>query len=90
MIFLDWNLLTLTGPILTFPEPSPLYITNIRIHSPNIRIHTPNIKIAYRFNKSILQPGAVAQSDAHPPGMQAVAGLILTSGNILSWRLVMK
>ena len=29
-------------------------------------------------------------SDARPPGMRTVAGSILTSGNILSWRLVMK
>ena len=29
--------------------------------------------------------GTVARSDARPPGMQAVAGSILTSGNILSW-----
>ena len=35
-------------------------------------------------------PGAVARSDASPPSMQTVAGSILTSGNILSWRLVMK
>ena len=33
-------------------------------------------------------PGAVAQSDARPPGMQTVTGSILTSGNILLWRLV--
>ena len=32
------------------------------------------------------QPGAVARSDA--PGMRRAAGSILTSGNILSWRLV--
>ena len=29
--------------------------------------------------------GAVAQSDARPPGMRMVMGSILTSGNILSW-----
>ena len=33
----------------------------------------------------VILPGAVAQSDVHPPGMRTVAGLILTSGNILSW-----
>ena len=32
----------------------------------------------------------VAQLDAHPPGMQMVAGSILWSGNILIWRLGMK
>ena len=31
-----------------------------------------------------LWPGAVARSDARPPGMRTVAG------SILSWRLVMK
>ena len=35
------------------------------------------------------QPGSVARSDARLPGMQTVAGSNLTSGNILSWRLVM-
>ena len=34
--------------------------------------------------------GAVAQSDARPPGMRMVAGSILTSRNILLWSLVMK
>ena len=33
---------------------------------------------------------AVARSDARLPGMRTVSGSILTSGNILSWRLVMK
>ena len=37
-----------------------------------------------------MTPGAEAQSDARPPGMRMAAGSILTSGNILSWRLVMK
>ena len=36
------------------------------------------------------QPGAVAPSDAHPTGMRTVAGLILTSGNILPLSLVKK
>ena len=36
------------------------------------------------------QPGAVARSDARPPGIGMVAGSILTSGNILSWSLVVK
>ena len=40
----------------------------------------------YPFNSL----GAVARSDARPPGMRTVAGSILTSGNILSWRLVIK
>ena len=35
-------------------------------------------------------PGAVAWSDAHPPDMRTIAGSILLSGNILSWRWVMK
>ena len=35
-------------------------------------------------------PGTVARSDPRPPGMRTVAGSILGSGNILSWRLVMK
>ena len=34
--------------------------------------------------------GAVVRSDARPPGMRTVADSILTNGNILSWRLVMK
>ena len=32
----------------------------------------------------------VAQSDAHPTGIQEAAGLILQSSNILWWRLVIK
>ena len=36
------------------------------------------------------EPGAVARSDARPLCMQTVAGSILMSGNILSWRLVKK
>ena len=38
----------------------------------------------------IFKPGAVARSDAHPPGTRTVAGSIFTSDNIPSWRLVMK
>ena len=33
------------------------------------------------------RPGAIARSDARPPGMRTVAGSILMSGNILLWRL---
>ena len=32
------------------------------------------------------RPGAVARSDARPPGMQTVAGSIPRTDNILSWR----
>ena len=35
-------------------------------------------------------PDAVARSETRPPSMRTVAGSILTSGNIPSWRLVMK
>ena len=35
-------------------------------------------------------PSPVARSDARPSGIRTVAGSILGSGNILSWRLVMK
>ena len=35
-------------------------------------------------------PGPVARSDARLPGMRTVAGSILGSGNIISWRLVKK
>ena len=35
-------------------------------------------------------PRAAAGSDARPFGMQTVMDSILTSGNILSWRLVIK
>ena len=41
----------------------------------------------------LCMPGTVARLYARPSGMQTwyvVAGSILTSGNILSWRLVMK
>ena len=34
--------------------------------------------------------GAVARSDPRPPGMRTVVGSILTTGNILSLKLVMK
>ena len=34
-------------------------------------------------------PGAVARSDVHPPHMRMAVGSILTSGNILIWRLDM-
>ena len=34
--------------------------------------------------------GSVAWSDVCPTDIQEVTGLILQSGNILSWRLVMK
>ena len=34
------------------------------------------------------EQGAVARSDARLPGMRTVAGSILTSGDIPSWRLV--
>ena len=43
----------------------------------------------YPFHMA-LEPAAVARSDARPPGMRTIAGSILTSDNILSWRLVMK
>ena len=32
----------------------------------------------------LFSPGAVAQSDARPPGMRSIAGSFLPSGNILS------
>ena len=35
-------------------------------------------------------PGPVARLDAHPTGIQEVAGWILWSNNILSWRFVME
>ena len=35
-------------------------------------------------------PGPVARSDARPTGIEEVAGSILWTDNILSWRLVMK
>ena len=41
------------------------------------------------FSQNI-KPVALGRSDAHPPGLRMVAGSILTSGNILSWRFVMK
>ena len=47
----------------------------------------PKIIIKYQPN---LWPGMVARLDAYPPGMQVVVGSILTSGNILLGRLVMK
>ena len=36
------------------------------------------------------RPGAEARSDPRPPGMWMVVGSILTTGNILSLKLVMK
>ena len=36
------------------------------------------------------RPGAEARSDPRPPGMRTVVGSILTTGNILSLKLVMK
>ena len=36
-----------------------------------------------------LQPGPIARSDARPTDIQEVAGSILRSANIISWRLVM-
>ena len=48
----------------------------------------------FKGNASILKyaggPVMVAWWDAHPPGMLTVSGSILTSGNILLWRLVME
>ena len=38
------------------------------------------------YGHSLQRPGAVARSDARPPGMRPVAGSILMSGNIFSWR----
>ena len=38
----------------------------------------------------LTKPGMVARSDAHLPGLRTVADLILTSGSILLWILVMK
>ena len=42
------------------------------------------------FYFMMMQAGPVALSNRCPTGVQEVAGLILQSGNILSWRLVMK
>ena len=39
---------------------------------------------------SVSEPGRLARLDGRLPGMRIVAGSILQSGNILSWRLVMK
>ena len=46
--------------------------------------------VSYLTSSPAKQLGLVAWSDARLPGMRMVAGSILTSGNILSWRLVMK
>ena len=53
----------------------------LNIHRKKVKQHSVSLT---------LWPGTVARSDARPPGMRTVAGSILTSGNILSWRLVMK
>ena len=42
------------------------------------------------LKQGLKPPGWLAWSDAPPPGMRTVAGLILRSGNILSWRSVIK
>ena len=42
----------------------------------------------FLFHDDAGRPGS--SSNACPTGVQEVAGLILQSGNILSWRLVMK
>ena len=47
------------------------------------KIHVLGIEVLYTA-------GLIAHLDARPPGMQMVVGSILGSGNILSWRLVMK
>ena len=45
----------------------------------------------YLITEREVQPTLVAQLDARPTGDQDVTGLILAgSGNILSWRLIMK
>ena len=36
------------------------------------------------------RPGTLARSDLRPPGMRTFLGSILTAGNILSLKLVMK
>ena len=42
------------------------------------------------MTKSQTVPSAVARLDACVPGMQTVTGSIITSGNIVSWRLDLK
>ena len=37
------------------------------------------------YHPNLLGPGAVARSNARPPGIRTVAGSILTFGNIFSW-----
>ena len=38
--------------------------------------------VRHKYIKNLIHPGTIAQSDAPPPGMQAVTGSILTSSNI--------
>ena len=45
---------------------------------------------ASQFIKIVLGPVPVARSDVHVTGIQEIAGSIFWSGNILSWRLVIK
>ena len=45
---------------------------------------------ARKYAHQKTKPAPVTRSDARAPGIQTVAGLILRSGNILYWRLVMK
>ena len=46
-----------------------------------------NDQHAYHHKRAL---GRLARSDAPPSSMPTVAGSILRSGNILSWRSVMK
>ena len=39
---------------------------------------------------TVLTSGSITHSDARPTGTQEVAGSILRSGNIVSWKLDMK
>ena len=44
--------------------------------------------LGFLFKTVLGRPAQVAQSNAHPPGMRMVAGLILRSSNIVSWRFL--
>ena len=52
-------------------------------------IYFDNSILLLTIHVSFLCFGPVARSDARRTGIQEITGLILQSGNILSWRLVM-
>ena len=76
------------SPSHPIPSPSPSQFPSPSSSTSHSGTHCLYLWICSFISTYV--PSALARSDMRPPGMRTVPGPILTFGNILSWRLIMK